>query len=262
MTMDNRSLEDINNDEAPATSSFHYTGKLIKEEWCYLPLEKRQRNGYVKPDVPYYHVAVQPLSYRITDGGQEGDNLEHTYVAMKNQQGELTPKGSGRDELVKAFEKLGFKRSTVSDLKNNTAEGKIFRFKRYNRTYTNRNGGDPVRGELMNVPVDQMPDTWQPEPGTEVPVYPRAPRNAGTSGGGVPSGSVAKPVGVTMESVAKAIAEAGVSATDAAVRNFVLDRSDLAQGDILDKAIGGELYTALKASGLVTEVDGKVALAG
>ena len=107
VNQNNRSVDDIDNSQAPAQSSFMYNGKLIKEEWIFLSLEQRTRNGYVKSDVPYYHVAVQPLSYRIEDGGAEGDNLEHTYVALKTAQGELTPKGSARDELVQAFTKPG-----------------------------------------------------------------------------------------------------------------------------------------------------------
>lgn len=262
MTNDNRSVDDINNDEAPVTSSFHYNGKLMVEEWTYLSLEKRTRGAYIKADVPYYHVAVQPLSYRITDGGQEGDNLEHTYVTMKTTQGELTPKGSGRDELVQAFSKLGFKRSTKSDLDTNSAIGKVFKFKRYNRTYTNRQpGGDPIRGELMNVPVDILPNDWAPEPGVEVPVYPRAPRNQ-TSGSAssMASGSVAKPVGVSMETVATALATASVSGTESAVRTFVLDRADLAQGEVLDKALSQELLAALVDGGFAKVTDGKVTI--
>lgn len=261
MTNDNRSVDDINNDEAPATSSFHYVGKLMTEEWTYLTLEQRTRGAYIKADVPYYHIAFQPMSYRITDGGQQGDNLEHTYVTMKNAQGELTPKGSGRDELVKAMEKLGFKRSTKADLDSNAAIGKIFKVKRYNRTYAAREkGADPIRGELMNVPVDQMPDSWQPEPGVDVPVYPRAPRGQGTSGSTISSGAVAKPVSVTFDTAASALATAGVSASEAAVRAFVLDRADLAQGSILDEALAGTLLSALTSAGKVTVVDGKVAV--
>lgn len=253
-----RTFDDIVMDEAPATSSFMYKGKLITEEWVYLPLEKRQREGYIKPDVPYYHIAFQPLSYRITDGGMEGDNLEHTYVAIKTQQNELTPKGSGRDELVKAFAKLGFPRNTKADLDNNPAVGKIFIVKRYNRTYVDRVSKETRNAELMNVPADRLPDDWAPEPGSDIPVYPRARRERGSGGstGGVSSGAVALPTTVSFDTVAKELA--GTVATEAAVRKFVLDRNDLAQGDILDAALAQNLLEKLVAGGFVTVVEGKV----
>lgn len=257
-----RDLNDIVMEEAPATASFMYTGRLVIEEWTYLPLEKRQRNGgYVKPDVPYYHVAVQPLSYTIGDGGQEGDGLEHTYVAIKSAQGELTPKGSGRDDLVKAFGKLGFPRNTIKDLKDNPAVGKVFQFKRYNRTY-NR-GTEVINGELMNVPFDKRPDDWKPEPGVEVPSYNRKPRNrdGGVSAAptGVSSGGVAAPAAISLDKVAEALV--GTPATEAAVRGFILERSDLAVGDVLDYAIGNKLLSELTGKGLVTTESGVVALA-
>lgn len=262
MTMDNRSVEDINNDEAPATSSFQYVGKLIAEEWVYLPLEKRTRGNYIKPDVPYYHVAVQPLSYKITDGGQEGDNLEHTYATMKNAQGELTPKGSARDELVKAFEKLGFRRATSKDLQSQPAVGGIFKFKRYNRVFTDRTTKEQRNGELMNVPVDKLPNDWAPPPGQEVPVYQRAPRNSSSgSAGSVVSGSVAKPTGVALSDVANALISNNVAFTETAVRSFVLDRSDLAQGEALDKALTSELLATLTEQGLVSNSNGVISAA-
>ena len=242
-----RTVDDIIMDEAPETSSFTYKGKLVKEEWVYLPLDRRQRIDYVKADVPYYHIAFQPLSYKITDGGMEGDYLEHTYVAIKTAQGELTPKGSGRDELVKAFTKLGFARNTVNDLSTHSAVGQCFVVKRYNRQYTNRAGGEPIRGELMNVPIDALPNDWAPAPGVEVPAYARAPR--ARTAGTVTSGSVTTPTGPTMASVANALV--GTQATEQAVRTFVLDRSDLAQGDVLDAALAQNLLEHLVNNGFV-----------
>ena len=255
-TLDPR-LADINNDEAPETTSFMYNAKLVTEEWTFLSLEKRQRGDYIKADVPYIHLAWQPLSYKITDGGMEGDNLEHTYVAIKTAQGELTPKGSGRDEVIKAFEKLGFQRKTVHDLSNASAVGKVFKVKRYNRQYKRQGQEEPIRGELMNVPVDTLPDDWAPAPGVEIPTYSRKPRDrAGTA---VTSGTVVRPIGVTFESVADALV--GVAATESAVRAFVLDRNDLAQGEVLDAALGNALFAKLTEMGLITNNGGVIARA-
>lgn len=250
-TIDPRLL-DINNDEAPETSSFTYVGKLVIEEWTFLSLEKRTRGDYVKSDVPYYHIAFQPLSYHITDGGMEGDNLEHTYVAIRNAQGEVTPKGSSRDDLVKAFEKLGFRRAIVQDLSAHPAVGKVFKVRRFNKEY--KRNAETIRGELMNVPFDVLPDDWAPAPGTEIPTYSRKPRERGAES--VPSGAVARPVGVTFESVADALV--GVNATESAVREFVLDRSDLAQGEVLDAALAKNLMAALVDKGLITTDGGTV----
>lgn len=250
-------LSDIDMREAPETSSFLYKGRLVTEEWTFLPLDKRQRGDYVKADVPYYHIAVQPLSYTISDGGMEGDGLEHTYASMKTAQGELTPKGSARDELVKAFDKLDFPRNIVADLQTHSAIGKVFVFKRYNRQYKRQE--EVIRGELMNVPVERLPDDWAPAPGQTVPDYQRKPRDrAGVSTNGMSTGSVIKPIGVTPAQVADALAEAGVPATEAAVRTFVLDRSDLAQGDILDAALGQTLLAKLVDNGLVDSSTGTV----
>jgi len=251
-------LEDMNMADAPETSSFMYTGRLVVEEWVFLPLEKRTRPSFVKADVPYYHVAVQPMSYKITDGGMEGDNLEHTYVAIKTAQGELTPKNTGRDELVKAFTKLGFPRNTVKDLQNNPAIGKVFTFKRYNRQY--KRGTETVPGELMNVPWERLDDNWQPAPGTEVPAYARAPRaRSGGESSGIASGAVARPIGVTLTQVADALV--GQPATDAAVRAFVLDRNDLSTGEALDLALKNELFGKLINDGLITNNGGVIARA-
>lgn len=239
----NRSVDDIDMSEAPAQSSFMYVGELVTEEWAYLPLEKRQRDTYVKPDVPYYHVAVKPLSYRIGDGGAEGDGLEHTYVAIKTAQGEITPKNSGREELVQAFTKLGYPRKTLKDLQENPAIGKKFLMKRYNRTY--KRGNEEVPGELMNVPFDTRPDEWAPAPGEEVPAYNRKPRARTGSAAPTASGTVSVPVGVTLEKVAAELSGKNIAATEAAVRTFVLDRNDLAQGDVLDAAISSTLLAKL-----------------
>lgn len=246
--------------EAPETSSFMYKGRLVIEEWVYLPLEKRTRNGYIKNDVPYFHIAWQPLSYKITDGGMEGDNLEHTYAAIKNAQNELTPKGSARDDIVKAFDKLGFARNTVSDLSANSAVGKVFTVKRFNRTYKRTEGKEVVSvpGELMNLPIEQLPDDWAPAPGMEIPAYSRAPRERGSTAPSVSSGTVVRPIGVTLNTVATALAEAGVNATESAIRTFVLDHSELAQGEVLDAALQSTLLAKLTEAGLVVDNGGVV----
>lgn len=258
MEIDPRLVE-IENDKAPTSASFMYKGRLVVEEWTFLPLEKRQREGYIKADVPYYHLAVQPLSYKITDGGMEGDNLEHTYVAIKSAQGELTPKGSGRDEIVTAMQKLGFNRNTIKDLQDNPAVGKVFQFKRYNRQY--KQGTEMRNGELMNVPVDILPDDWAPAPGTDIPVYTRAPRNRGATGTGVSSGSVVRPIGVSMQTVAKALAENSVAANESAVRNFILDSNEFSQGEALDFALQSTLFSKLISDGLVKDSGGVIAVA-
>lgn len=261
VTENERPLDDFKMEDAPETASFTYKGRLVTEEWTYLPLEKRTRGDFIKADVPYYHVAFQPLSYRISDGGMEGDGLEHTYVAIKSAQGELTPKNSGRDELVKAFTKLGFDRNVVADLTNKSAIGKVFMVKRYNRSYT-RAGQEPIRGELMNVPIERLADDWAPAPGVTIPEFSRKPRSSsGGAGSNMASGSVTKPIGVTLAQVADAVAAAEVNATEAAVRAFILDRNDLAQGDALDFALTQTLLSKLVEEGLVTTDTGRVARA-
>lgn len=259
MTNENRTVDDINMSEAPETSSFMLNARLVTEEWTYQSLEKRTRNGYIKPDVPYYHVAWQPLTYTISDGGVEGDGLEHTWASIKNSQGELTPKGSARDELVKAFEARGFPRKTVKDLTDNSAVGKVFKVKRYNRSY--KRGTETVPGELMLVPVDLLPDDWAPAPGVALPDYPRKPRRRDGEGGGsaVPSGSVVRSIGPSAEKVADALV--GTAFTEMAARGFILDHTELAQGEFVDLALSQKLLENLEGKGLIKDDGGKVARA-
>lgn len=250
-------LADINMEDAPEVSSFIYVGRVVAEEWKYLSLEERTGpTGHIKNDVPYWHLAVQPLSYTINDGGQRGDNLEHTEVGIFNKSGEMQPKNSGRGELWEGFRRVGLARNTTKDLETNSAVGKVFRFKRYRRRYGK--GETAFSGELMNVPMEELPSTWQPEPGTEVPSVSRAYRpREGSENPTLASGSVTQAPTKRLEDVAPALR--GVSATNAAVKQFVLTHPEFGVAPIVDFALEETLLDKLQSEGLVTVANGVIA---